>query len=632
MAPDKFQKRLEKLFADIERVASDVNMDADSMRRELSALRERVVEVETRLLALQEKSPDQKENADMDVSPPQPSSRPEARWRLPDIYEKAQIGYTFTGKELRPVNASVFQEVDLERAIQTQLVDMGQPVGAMILEPAPEHPWSPEDNSLAEKVARQVSLQIQNLRLLAAAERARAEAQAATRRFTHESWQAFLDGIHESERIGYSYDQIEVAPFGESAPGDVDIQETVHVLDEQVGRFFLQANPDRPFTEQDKFMVAAIARQVGQQVENLRLLAEASRARAQAEEATRLLSRENWMNFVAERDESSLGFLYNTTQVLPLSDVQLDQEITYAHPLSVQGQVIGQLAIAGQTELSPENAALFSEVAGRVSAHIETLRLNEELRRRAIELQELDRLKSSFLANMSHELRTPLNAILGFSDVMLEGIDGELTDYMVNDLKLIQKNGQHLLHLINDVLDMAKIESGRMNLHLEKFNLHGLFEDVYSITSSLANERKNALRIDDGSSRELEVFADVTRIRQVMINLVNNAIKFTENGDITIRAVPKGNDFVLITVKDTGLGIPADHLEKIFQEFAQVDTSTTRKAGGTGLGLPISRRLVDMHGGRMWAESEGLPGRGSTFFVELPLEARIVDVAEKKVK
>ena len=231
---------------------------------------------------------------------------------------------------------------------------------------------------------------------------------------------------------------------------------------------------------------------------------------------------------------------------------------------------------------------------------------------------------------MSHELRTPLNAILGFSDVMLEGIDGDLTDYMENDLKLIQKNGQHLLHLINDVLDMAKIESGRMNLHLEKFNLHGLFEDVFSITSSLANAKGVELLVADDFANELEITADVTRIRQVMINLVNNSIKFTETGQIAIRAIPRDTDHILITVKDTGLGIPADHLEKIFQEFAQVDTSSTRKAGGTGLGLPISRRLVEMHGGRMWAKSEGLPGKGSTFFVELPVEARIVDVAEKR--
>jgi signal transduction histidine kinase len=233
---------------------------------------------------------------------------------------------------------------------------------------------------------------------------------------------------------------------------------------------------------------------------------------------------------------------------------------------------------------------------------------------------------------MSHELRTPLNSILGFTDVMLEGLDGELTQYMDNDLRLIQKNGQHLLHLINDVLDMAKIESGRMNLHPEKFKVHELLDEVTSITSTLASEKNTALYITDDSDRDLEIYADDTRIRQVMINLVNNAIKFTTNGRITLHVSRLDSTRVMITVKDTGTGIPPDHLEAIFQEFTQVDTSTTRKVGGTGLGLPISRRLIEMHGGRLWAESTGVDGEGSTFYVELPIEARITEVIEKKEK
>jgi signal transduction histidine kinase len=244
----------------------------------------------------------------------------------------------------------------------------------------------------------------------------------------------------------------------------------------------------------------------------------------------------------------------------------------------------------------------------------------------------LDRLKSAFLANMSHELRTPLNSILGFSDVMLEGLDGELTEYMDNDLRLIQKNGQHLLHLINDVLDMSKIESGRMNLHPETFNIYATLEEVCSITSALASEKNIALFIEEDSERNIEIHADDTRIRQVMINLVNNAIKFTEKGKIAISLKQLDNARILIAVKDTGTGIPPDKLEMIFQEFTQVDTSTTRKVGGTGLGLPISRRLVEMHGGRIWAESTGVDGEGSTFFVELPLEAKITDGVEKQAK
>jgi len=288
--------------------------------------------------------------------------------------------------------------------------------------------------------------------------------------------------------------------------------------------------------------------------------------------------------------------------------------------------------VMGLQAISPEQRELAASIAIQASIHLETLRLNEELQKRARELQELDRLKSAFLANMSHELRTPLNSILGFTDVMLEGLDGELTEYMDNDLRLIQKNGQHLLHLINDVLDMAKIESGRMNLHPEKFKIHDLLDEVTSITSTLASEKNTALFITEDSDREVEVFADNTRVRQVMINLVNNAIKFTTNGKISLQTSLMDGARALIAVKDTGLGIPPDHLESIFQEFTQVDTSTTRKVGGTGLGLPISRKLVEMHGGRLWAESTGVEGEGSTFFVELPLEARITEVIEKQEK
>jgi len=206
-----------------------------------------------------------------------------------------------------------------------------------------------------------------------------------------------------------------------------------------------------------------------------------------------------------------------------------------------------------------------------------------------------------------------------------------LTDNMRNDLGLIQKNGQHLLHLINDVLDMAKIEAGRMNLSMEKFKVHEILEEVTSITSTLASEKNLALFIEKDSDDEVEITADRTRIRQVMINIVNNAIKFTDKGKIALR-VTKRDQKVLIAVQDTGIGISSDKLEAIFQEFTQVDSSSTRKSGGTGLGLPISRRLVELHGGRLWAASNGVDGEGSTFFVELYLEPQLTEPAEKTEK
>ena len=375
-----------------------------------------------------------------------------------------------------------------------------------------------------------------------------------------------------------------------------------------------------------------LAAQITQQVENIRLLADASRARAEAEEATRRLTHESWKAFSSQREEEALCFAYDTNQVAPIKATSLPKDMVLSLPLEVRGEAIGQLAVAGEGKISPEAAELAKAIATQTSIHLETLRLNEELQKRAAELLELDRLKSGFLANMSHELRTPLNSIIGFADVMLMELDGPLTPNMNDDLKLIQKNGQHLLHLINDVLDMAKIESGRMNLNPEKFKVHDILEEVNSITSTLASERNISLFIDDDSDREVEIYADNTRLRQVMINLVNNAIKFTEKGTIAIHVSKQDSATVLITVKDTGIGIPEDKLEDIFLEFTQVDTSSTRKVGGTGLGLPISRRLIEMHGGRLWVESTGVLGEGSTFFVELPIEARITEVIEKREK
>ncbi len=633
MSKDKFHGRIQALFSDIEQLASNPQMEAEKMRRELDALRARVTELETQFQESQDQDREQEKQiltTAESESWHEISQTAPFRPANPILYEKEQVAYAFSEERIESLPAPEISKLVVEQALRVPLTDAGKPIGAVLVEPTAERDWNLDETELTEAVAKQVSLQIQNLRLLEAAERARAEAQAATRRFTHESWESFLDAIHQSERIGYAYDQGGVEPFTEPSPTDIDFHETISVLDEHIGRLYLKSDPTTPLTEDDKILVSAVARQLGQQVENLRLLADASRARAEAEETTRRMARDSWKTYAENKPDSALGFVYDSKQVLALSEPPTD--ISLSKPLLVRGEPIGELAIAGMNDISPEVANLMDAIAAQASVHLEALRLTEELQKRAAELQELDRLKSSFLANMSHELRTPLNSILGFSDVMLEGIDGPLTDYMENDLRLIQKNGQHLLSLINDVLDMAKIESGRLNLHPEKFKVHDILENVISITSTLANTRNLALYIDPDSDKELEIIADNTRLNQVMINLVNNSIKFTDTGQVMICANPLDNDKILITVKDTGIGIPADHLEKIFQEFSQVDTSTTRKVGGTGLGLPISRRLVEMHGGRMWAESDGIPGAGSTFYVELPIEAKITEPIEKTAK
>lgn len=434
-------------------------------------------------------------------------------------------------------------------------------------------------------------------------------------------WDYFLDGIHHKERIGYAYNQAEIFPFIDPIHSDTVIEESIKVQNEPIGVISLKPNPSQTFTEEDKHLISAVSTQVAEQIENIRLLTEATRAREEAEETTRLFIRENWKEYTNQKEDLDLQFIYDSNQVLPLENNLIPQNLVIQQPLMLRGEIIGQLAVSGLKNVTNEEIELAHAIATQTSIHLEALRLTEELQKRAYQLQELDRVKSAFLANMSHELRTPLNSILGFTDVMLEGIDGPITSQMDNDLKLINKNGQHLLHLINDVLDMAKIESGKLNLIIEKFNIQEIFEEVINITSPLANEKKLTLKIDTKSDNDVEVNADRTRIRQVMINLVNNALKFTEKGKIIVRAIREENN-VLISVKDTGIGIPSEHLEAVFNEFTQVDSSTTRKVGGTGLGLPISRKLIEMHGGKLWAESNGIEGEGSTFFIFMPLENR----------
>lgn len=274
---------------------------------------------------------------------------------------------------------------------------------------------------------------------------------------------------------------------------------------------------------------------------------------------------------------------------------------------------------------SQEDVRIFTTLASQVAVAFQNAELYAEQTATVERLRELDHLKSTFLANMSHELRTPLNSILGFSDVLLLGLDGELNEMMQNDVHLIEKNGKHLLSLINDVLDMAKIEAGKMNLSFERFRVGELMEETLDITSSLAREKNLALQILPNSELDVEIRADRIRLRQVFINIISNAVKFTERGGVYIR-IERLENTVQISFRDTGIGIPKNMLESVFQSFSQVDTSTTRKAGGTGLGLPISRRLIEMHGGQMWAESSAA-GEGSTFYVTLPLETESEDQA-----
>ena len=223
--------------------------------------------------------------------------------------------------------------------------------------------------------------------------------------------------------------------------------------------------------------------------------------------------------------------------------------------------------------------------------------------------------KSAFLANMSHELRTPLNAILGFTEIMLDGLYGEVPTELREPLVDIQTNGRHLLRLINDVLDLSKIEAGRLELGVAEYSVQEIVDVVHASLKSLAIEKGLTFtaRVAPDMPR---AWGDGRRLLQCLLNLTGNALKFTRRGRVDLDVRLEG-DWLTYRVTDTGIGIPKDEIDKIFAEFRQVDTTITREYGGTGLGLSITKRLVEMHGGRIGVDSE--LGKGSTFFFTVPL-------------
>ncbi len=248
--------------------------------------------------------------------------------------------------------------------------------------------------------------------------------------------------------------------------------------------------------------------------------------------------------------------------------------------------------------------------------------LNEQLRISNLSLEqareaaeEANRLKTQFVANMSHELRTPLNSIINFTRIVMGGYAGPVTEEQVTYLGYVRYAGEHLLGLINDILDLAKIEAGKLEVHVAPLDLHPLLDGVMSTAVGLTRDKALALRKEVPEDLP-RVLADEKRVRQILLNLLSNAAKFTEEGSITLRAEVVDH-FVRLSVADTGIGIARENFDKVFEEFRQVDERVARRVGGTGLGMPISKKLVEMQGGEMWFESE--LGVGSTFYFTLPI-------------
>jgi adenylate cyclase len=290
-----------------------------------------------------------------------------------------------------------------------------------------------------------------------------------------------------------------------------------------------------------------------------------------------------------------------------------------AVPLLRDGVVIGAFSLARPVvkPFTEREIELVMTFADQAVIAIENVRLFDEIQDKSRQLADASERKSQFLASMSHELRTPLNAVIGLTEMMVTNAARFGTEKALEPLRRVNAAGTHLLSLINEVLDLSKIEAGKLELNPEPVNLPRLIDEVIGTAGQLAEKNQNRLVVEAQENLG-PLNADSMRLKQILLNLLSNACKFTKEGEVTLRVrkVADGRDWVELAVADTGIGLTAEQQAKLFQEFTQADSLTARRYGGTGLGLALSRKLARMMGGDVTVTSE--PGKGSVFTVRLP--------------
>jgi signal transduction histidine kinase len=334
--------------------------------------------------------------------------------------------------------------------------------------------------------------------------------------------------------------------------------------------------------------------------------------------------------------ESVVGRAAEARAMIQIPDVLVDDEYgertretikrtgfraVLAVPLLSEGQLVGGLAVSRKAAggFASEVVDVLQTFAAQSTLAIQNASLFRELEQKGRELEAASRHKSEFLANMSHELRTPLNAIIGFSEVLQEQMFGDLNEKQAEYTRDIHSSGQHLLSLINDILDLSKIEAGHMELSLSEFDLPDAVRNALTLVRERATRRGVKLEVDVDDSLG-PFYADERKFKQILLNLLSNAVKFTPGGGTVQLRAEHVKDELLVSVIDNGIGISTDDQNLIFEEFRQVATKSQNKPEGTGLGLALTKRFVEMQGGRIWVRSE--VGKGSTFAFTLPCKLK----------
>jgi signal transduction histidine kinase len=466
---------------------------------------------------------------------------------------------------------------NVQAAMAAPMMREGLPIGAILLRKPEPGPFTPRQTELLETFAAQAVIAIENVRL-------------------------FTELRESLEQQTASAEVLKVI-----SESPTDVQPVLDAVAAAAQRFCGADNATIVLTDGPEILAAAHAGSM-QGILGRRLVFNRETASGRA-----VLDRQtiHWPD-IATLDPVEAGVSQAFAR-------EMGHRAVLAAPMLREGGAIGAIMLRKGTPVafSPRQIELAETFAAQAVIAIENVRLFTEIQEKSRQLEIASQHKSQFLANMSHELRTPLNAIIGYTEMMADGLYGTVPDKAAGVLERVQSNGRHLLGLINDVLDLSKIEAGQLSLAIEDYSVTDMVATVMAATESLA--RTKGLALESAVAPGLPMGrGDARRLSQVLLNLVGNAIKFTDQGKVEIGGQRDG-EFFELTVSDTGFGIAPEDQKRIFDEFQQVDNTSTRKKGGTGLGLSISRKIVELHGGSITVASE--IGKGSTFKVTVPINA-----------